>query len=173
MTTIHEILARSVKNKPKTSNNDKNKKMGTLNQPNQNVSVNHVNGSVNQNIQNNNTNIPINNPVNLPNTNNTPNTITNTNNNQKQQVSSMMNGHSNQNNSINLENGHQSNVSDKDNKNLNNNGNTSQHLSKSQECAKINSIKNNITDQISNSMEALKNNEKLNTDNVDLKRKRI
>jgi hypothetical protein len=49
----------------------------------------------------------------------------------------------------------------------------SENLTKSQEAAKINSMKNNITDQICNGMEALKNNEKLNTDNVELKRKRI
>lgn len=57
--------------------------------------------------------------------------------------------------------------------NNNQNGNNCQNLTRSQEAAKINSMKNNITDQICNGMEALKNNEKLNSDNVDLKRKRI
>jgi len=64
-----------------------------------------------------------------------------------------------QNNKINVQN---NTISDQNNT-----------ITKSQENVKLNSIKNNFTDQISNGMEALTTNESKSKDSEELKRKRI
>jgi len=86
--------------------------------------------------------------------------------NQKQQVSTKINGHENNTIVIDQSKSPGLNGNNNLNSNINNVNNT-----KSQEM-KMNSLKNNVSDQITNGMEALKNQELKSGDSTELKRKR-
>jgi len=86
--------------------------------------------------------------------------------NQKQQVSTKINGHENNTIVIDQSKSPGLNGNNNMNSNINNVNNT-----KSQEM-KMNSLKNNVSDQITNGMEALKNQELKSGDSTELKRKR-
>jgi len=86
--------------------------------------------------------------------------------NQKQQVSTKINGHENNTIVIDQSKSPGLNGNNNLNSNINNVNNT-----KPQEM-KMNSLKNNVSDQITNGMEALKNQELKSGDSTELKRKR-
>jgi len=87
--------------------------------------------------------------------------------NQKQQVSTKINGHLN--NTVVIDQSKSPVING--NNNMNSNINNVNNNTKSQEM-KMNSLKNNVSDQITNGMEALKNQELKSGDSTELKRKR-
>jgi len=159
--SIHEILSRGAK-KPVAKNN--NKPLNNVNNSSFTTTVNNTNNTK-QTISTSGVN-QSNQVIKSRQVDNTSNL--NTNLNQKQQVSTMINGHVNGASTID----HSGSNNVRKDENLTSNINSVNNHVKSQEL-KMNSIKNNVTEQITNGMEALKNHELKSGDSTELKRKRV